>query len=279
MSTACRLLLAALLLLPGTAAATAAEIERYVRYARDGAVSYGRLDGNRVLQLSGPPYAGGMPTGSSVALGEVRLLAPVVPGKVLAVGLNYRSHAGESGAGRPRLFLKLPSSIVGPEAAIELPADAENAHYEGEMVVVIGRRARNLSETDVLAHVFGVTAGNDVSERSWQGGDLQWWRAKAADTFGPLGPVLVRGLDYGDLLLTTRLNGEVVQQERTASLIHDVAAVVAHASRYVTLEPGDAIFTGTPGRTRRIAPGDVVEVELEGVGTLRNPVVRRAAGN
>jgi 2-keto-4-pentenoate hydratase/2-oxohepta-3-ene-1,7-dioic acid hydratase in catechol pathway len=142
------------------------------------------------------------------------------------------------------------------------------------MVVVIGKRASKISKEEASRYVFGVTAGNDVSERNWQKTDLQWFRAKASDTFGPLGPAIVRGLDYNDLLLQTRLNGEVVQSQRTRDLIFDVAAIVSYVSHYVTLLPGDVIYTGTPGTTRAMKPGDVVEVELEGVGVLRNRVVK-----
>src|SRR6185312_8018944 len=152
------------------------------------------------------------------------------------------------------------------------------AHYEGELVVVIGRTTRNASRQEAAASVFGVTCGNDVSDRNWQRGagkDVQYWRAKGCDTFGPLGPVIVTGLDYSDLLLTTRVNGTVAQQQRTSDLIFDVPTVIAFVSRYVTLGQGDVIYTGTPGNTRAMKAGDVVEVEIEGIGTLRNPVVRK----
>ena len=154
-----------------------------------------------------------------------------------------------------------------------LPPDAKNAHYEGELVVVIGKRARRL-EGDAKSYVFGVTAGNDVSERDWQRADLQWFRAKASDTFGPFGPAIVTGLNYDDLLLQTRLNGEVVQSQRTKDLIFDIATIVSYVSQYVTLEPGDVIYTGTPRTTRPIKAGDTVEVEVEGVGVLRNKAIR-----
>ena len=146
-------------------------------------------------------------------------------------------------------------------------------HYEGEMVIVIGKRAVNVTAEQAGDYIFGISAGNDVSARGWQSSDLQWVRAKASDTFGPVGPVVATGLDYNNVLVETRVNGEVRQSERTTHLIHNVAKIVAFTSRYITLEPGDMIFTGTPGRTSRLAPGDVVEITVEGVGTLRNPVV------
>ena len=248
---------------------------RYVRFAHDERVAYGVLEGESVRELRGDPFSGATPTGRALKLAEVRLLAPCTPGKVIAVGLNYRSHIGDRPvAPYPGLFAKLPTSIVGPGDDIVLPADAENAHYEGEMVIVIGRRARNVPAASARDHVFGVTAGNDISERNWQRADLQWFRAKASDTFGPLGPAIVRGVNYDDLLVQTRVNGEVRQSERTRDLIYDVAAIVSYVSRYVTLDPGDVIYTGTPQTTQALKPGDVVEVEVEGVGVLRNKVVR-----
>jgi 2-keto-4-pentenoate hydratase/2-oxohepta-3-ene-1,7-dioic acid hydratase in catechol pathway len=142
------------------------------------------------------------------------------------------------------------------------------------MVIVIGRRASHVTVAEAKSFVFGITAGNDVSERDWQKNDLQWFRAKAADTFGPLGPMIVTGLAYDDLLLQTRLNGEVVQSQRTKDLIFNVSEIVSYVSQYVTLLPGDVIYSGTPGTTKPIKTGDVVEVEVEGVGILRNRVVQ-----
>jgi 2-keto-4-pentenoate hydratase/2-oxohepta-3-ene-1,7-dioic acid hydratase in catechol pathway len=143
------------------------------------------------------------------------------------------------------------------------------------MVIVIGKHAKGISPEEARGVIFGVTAGNDVTDRNWQYGekkDVQWWRAKGSDTFAPAGPAIVSGIDYDNLLLQTRLNGEVVQKERTSDLIFDCTTVVSWISGWVTLLPGDIIFTGTPGETRRLSPGDLVEVELEGAGVLRNPV-------
>jgi 2-keto-4-pentenoate hydratase/2-oxohepta-3-ene-1,7-dioic acid hydratase in catechol pathway len=250
-------------------------ITRYVRYSHQNTISYGILEGETIRELKGNLFAGATPTGRSVKLAEARLLAPCQPSKVIAVGLNYKSHLGERPAATyPGLFAKLPTSIVGPDDAIVATDDAKNLHFEGELVVVIGRRAKNVSVADAPNYVFGVTAGNDVSERDWQKSDLQWFRAKASDTFGPLGPVIVKGLNYGDLLLQTRVNGEVLQSQRTKDLIFDVPAIVSYISRFVTLEPGDVIYTGTPGSTKAMTPGDVVEIEIEGIGVLRNRVER-----
>lgn len=253
----------------------AQQLNRYVRYAHEGDSHYGVLDGDLVRQLSGAPFSAPRETGVTVPLASVYLLSPCEPSKVIAVGLNYRSHLGDRGApAYPGLFAKMPTSIIGPDDEIVLPADAANVHYEGELVVVIGRRAKDISASEAPDSIFGVTAGNDVSERGWQGADLQWFRAKGSDTFGPCGPMIVSGLDYGDLLLQTRLNGEPRQSERTEDLLYNVDEIVSYVSHYVTLLPGDVIFTGTPGTTGPMQHGDVVEVEVEGVGILRNTVVR-----
>ncbi len=249
----------------------------YVRYRDDsGNLAYGRMEGDYVFELSGAPWDGGATTGRTIPMASVELLAPAEPGKVIAIGFNYASHLGDQEpASEPGVFIKLPTSIIGPGEAIEMTADAGNVHYEGELVVVIGKEAREVPLESAQEHIFGVTAGNDVSERDWQAGDLQWFRAKASDTYGPIGPVISRGVDYDDLQLTTRLNGEVVQQQRTSDLIFDTSDIVSFVSRYVTLMPGDLIFTGTPGTTRAMSEGDLVSVEIETVGLLENPVTRR----
>jgi len=268
----CLALAAVVLVLPVDADA---QVTRYVRYETGGDVHHGVLDGDVVRQLAGGLFDPPRETGTTAALSDVRLLAPVEPGKVIAVGLNYRSHLGAAEpAEYPGLFAKLPTSIIGPGADIILPPDARNVHYEGELVIVVGKRASKVSAADAHEYIFGVTAGNDVSERGWQRADLQWFRAKAADTFGPLGPVIATGLDYNDLLVQTRLNGEVMQSESSADLVFGVDEIVSYISRYVTLMPGDVIFTGTPGTTSAMKDGDIVEIEVAGVGVLRNRVVQ-----
>jgi 2-keto-4-pentenoate hydratase/2-oxohepta-3-ene-1,7-dioic acid hydratase in catechol pathway len=250
------------------------DVQRFVRFERGGEVSYGLLEEQTVRPILGDIFGEHRVLPDGHPLSSVRLLAPVVPSKVIAVGLSYRSHLGDrEPSPYPGLFAKYPTSIVGPGDPIVRPPDSRNLHYEGEMVIVIGREASHVSREEAASYVFGVTAGNDVSERDWQRDDLQWFRAKASDTFGPLGPAVVRGLNHNDLLLQTRVNGEVRQSERTRDLLYDVEEIVSYVSRYVTLLPGDIIFTGTPGTTRALEPGDVVEVELEGVGILRNTVV------
>jgi 2-keto-4-pentenoate hydratase/2-oxohepta-3-ene-1,7-dioic acid hydratase in catechol pathway len=248
-------------------------ITKFVRYSQEASVACGILEGEIIRPLDGDFLAGGKPTQNTVRLGGVHLLAPVAPSKIVAVGLNYRSHLGARAApAYPGLFSKFPTTIIGPGDAIKIPPGAEDVHYEGEMVVVIGRPTKDVTEAEAPNCIFGVTAGNDVSERKWQKDDLQWLRAKGSDTFGPLGPAVVKGLNYNDLQLTTRLNGELRQSQRTSDLIFNVAKIVSYVSTFVTLLPGDLIFTGTPGETKPMKPGDVVEVEIEGVGVLRNTV-------
>lgn len=253
--------------------ATAQDVTRFVRYEHRGAVSYGVLDGDTIHELAGDIFTAVERTGTTVELDAVRLLTPTAPSKVVAIGFNYRSHLGEAPeASEPGVFAKFPTSLIPHDAEITYYADATDLHYEGEMVLIIGRTARHVAPDEANDYVFAVAPGNDVSERVWQAADLQWFRAKGADTFGPVGPVMAAGVDFNDLLLETRLNGEVMQSQRTADLIFDTAEIVSYVSRYVTLEPGDMIFTGTPGSTSAMQPGDVVEVDLEHVGVLRNTV-------
>jgi 2-keto-4-pentenoate hydratase/2-oxohepta-3-ene-1,7-dioic acid hydratase in catechol pathway len=249
---------------------------RFVRFQQGPATAYGLLDGETVREIRGGLFDPPEETGARYEASGVKLLYPCEPPKILAVGRNYKSHLGErTQPSRPEMFYKPVSSLLNPGEAIRYPADAKNVHYEGELVLVIGREVRNASHEEAREAIFGVTCGNDVSERDWQHGpdkDLQWWRAKGSDTFSPFGPAIVCGIDYGNLMLETRLNGEVVQRQSTADLIFDCPTIVSWISRAVTLTPGDVIYTGTPGTTRLMKPGDVVEVEIEGVGVLRNPV-------
>jgi 2-keto-4-pentenoate hydratase/2-oxohepta-3-ene-1,7-dioic acid hydratase in catechol pathway len=201
---------------------------------------------------------------------------------VVAIGLNYRSHVASGPVAReepahPEPFLKASTSVIGSGEAIVIPENAGRVDEEGEVVAVIGRRARNLTEAEVDAHVLGYTAGNDVSAREWQRGDLQWWRAKSSDTFTAVGPWIATGLNPERLSLTVRLNGEVVQQAETSELIHSIRKCIAYITSAMTLEPGDLVFTGTPGATYEIHPGDRVDVEVGGVGVLSNPVAAAAA--
>ena len=250
---------------------------RYIRYSTASGTSYGILDGDTVRAIPGGLFDSLTPTGVTHQLSDVKLLAPIVPGKILAVGRNYKSHLGTRPQPEtPEMFYKPVSSLQNPGDPIVIPRDATDVHSEGEMVVVVGRGLSKASPEDARDAIFGVTAGNDVSDRNWQNGekkDLQWWRAKGSDTFAPLGPYIVAGADYGKLLLQTRINGETVQKQYTSDLIFDIPIVLSWISQWVTLQPGDIIYSGTPGNTKRMLPGDVVEVELEHAGILRNPVV------
>ena len=270
-----RTLIVVCALVVASAATAFAQVTRYIRYQAQGRTSYGILDGETVRELSAAPWSGGTPTGRTVSLKGVQLLAPAEPSKVIAAGLNYKSHIGKQPVAKyVGLFAKMPTSIVGHEASIVYPDDATNLHFEGELVIVIGRQATKVTREEAMNYVFGATVGNDVSERAWQKQDLQWFRAKASDTFGPLGPWIVTGVNYQDALLETRVNGKTMQSQRTKDLIFDIPAIVSYVSQYVTLMPGDVIYTGTPGTTSAIKPGDVVEVEIEGIGVLRNRVVK-----
>jgi len=251
-------------------------VTQYTRFRSGSTVSYGILDGDTIRQLRGGLFDPIAETGDTHKVSDVALLAPIVPGKILAVGLNYKSHlGGRPQPASPEMFYKPVSALQDPDGPIVIPRDATDLHYEGELVVVVGKKVRDVSPEQAKDAIFGVTCGNDVSERNWQHGsgkDLQWWRAKGCDTFAPLGPVIVTGADYGNLLLQTRLNGEVVQKQYTADLIFDCAAIVSWVSGWVTLFPGDIIYTGTPGSTRKLSAGDVVEVEIQDIGILRNRV-------
>jgi 2-keto-4-pentenoate hydratase/2-oxohepta-3-ene-1,7-dioic acid hydratase in catechol pathway len=252
-------------------------ITRYVRYSAEGKTFYGLHDGHTIRELHGDIFTGAEPTEKVVSTADVKLLAPCEPSKVVAVGRNYRSHIADRNIDAPKypgLFWKPSSCIIGTDENIILPDGASNVHYEAELVIVMGKRGKNIPRTEASQFIFGVTAGNDVSERDWQKDDLQWFRAKGSDTFGALGPCIVQGLDYNDLLVESRVNGEVRQSQRTRDLIFPVDMIVAYVSQYVTLVPGDIIYTGTPGNTRAMQPGDIVEIEVEGVGVLLNRIAR-----
>lgn len=251
------------------------EVRRFARFEHQGKPRYGLVEGENLRVIDGNILKKWKPTEQTVPLASVKLLAPVKPKKVFAVGLNYKSHLGDRPAPRvPEIFFKMPTCVIGPGESILLPKESTDVHFEGELVLVIGKKGRDIPTENAKEYVFGVTCGNDISERQWQKNDLQWWRAKGSDTFAPCGPYLVTGVDYDDLLLRLKVNGAVKQEQRTSDLLHPCADIVSWISRHVTLEPGDLIYTGTPGKTSALAPGDVVEVEIESVGTLSNPVER-----
>jgi 2-keto-4-pentenoate hydratase/2-oxohepta-3-ene-1,7-dioic acid hydratase in catechol pathway len=272
------LLLLAFGLVEFAAAQDAQGVKHYLRFTVGDKVAYGVLEGDRVRQLEGDFYGRRELTETTYALEQVTVLVPTVPSKVIALAGNYKDHIGDSPLPKtPEPFYKPPSCLQRTKGDIELPSTTTNIHYEAEMVVVIGKRAHKVSVDDALKYVLGITCGNDVSARIWQNDpevkDVQWWRAKGYNTFGPCGPFVAAGLDYNNLDMELRLNGEVRQKTNTRNQIHNVSETVSFISQHLTLEPGDLIFTGTPGKTKPMSAGDVVEVEIEGVGILRNRVV------
>jgi 2-keto-4-pentenoate hydratase/2-oxohepta-3-ene-1,7-dioic acid hydratase in catechol pathway len=286
---------------------------KYVRFQAGRTIAYGIVEGDNVRELSGDLFGAWKKTETTHSLAEVKVLVPCQPRQVFALAGNYRSHLGgpqtvtttittttkivtdtktnktdhtittdsetiKSGEVPkkfqiPQIFYKSISSLAANGDPIVLPKDSKTVHYEAELVIVIGKETRKVSKDKALDYVLGVTCGNDVSERVWQKADVQWWRAKGSETFGPCGPYIASGINYDDLLVQLRLNGKEMQKERTSQFIQSVPEVVSFISQHVTLYPGDLIFTGTPGQTSEMKPGDVVEVEIEGVGVLRNPVV------
>ncbi|MBL3687690.1 FAA hydrolase family protein [Leucobacter zeae] len=260
---------------------------KVARFQAEGEISYGILDeaeqgaGIEIVELTGDPMIAGFDTtGRRFRFEDVRLLAPVIPrSKIVCVGKNYLDHVeemrDETGGGLPEeplLFLKPNTSIVGPGDAIVRPAISDRVEHEGELAMVIGAVAKDVPEEDALKYVFGFTAANDVTARDLQIADGQWTRGKGFDTFCPLGPVIETDPDLSDARVVTRVNGEVRQDGSTAQLIFSLSRIVAHASQAFTLLPGDVILTGTPAGVGRLEPGDTVEVEIEGIGILRNPV-------
>lgn len=253
----------------------AASAQTFVRYSEDGGeISWGMVHDDGIYQLADAPYNSMEHTGVIVQQEDVKMEAPVDPDLVFMTAFNFRSHISGEPAEFPGLFTIPSSSIVGPQDPIVRPAESRNLHYEAEMAIIVGKRAENVAVEDAHEYIFGVTAGNDVSERSWQGGDIQWVRAKGSRGFNAVGPVLVQGADYKNTQITGRLNGEVRQEENSSDLIFSMEEMLSYISKYFTLEPGDMIWSGTMGSTRAMEPGDVYEVELSGVGTLSNVVVQ-----
>lgn len=248
--------------------------EHYARFEVAGEIYHGQVVGQEIQQLESGLFPLSPLTDKMYSLSEVTLLPPTDAAKVFAVGKNFASHIASSARKPPPLFLKLPSSLTAHDTTVSLPPDADNVHFEGELVLVIGRRARDVAQEQAVDYIFGVTVGNDLTERSWQRRDLQWARAKASDGFGPVGPYIAKDLDYSDVVLTTRLNEKIVQQESVSNMIHSPAKVVSYLSHYFTLEPGDLIFMGTPGRTKALQDGDLISVEIEGIGRLVNRIAR-----
>ena len=256
---------------------------RWCRFSYDGKVAFGLVDGDTVEVVDGDPFAGYTVTGLRRPLAEVELLTPCEPRTFYAAGLNYKAHI-EWGERRRNIQIPVPqkpdiayraqSALTPPDSPIVIPATSTGeVHYEGELVAVIGRTARRVSEDEALDYVLGYTIGNDISERTWAVQDRTLWRAKNSDTFKPMGPWIQTGLDPSNLNVSVKVNDTVVSEFNTSAMIFSLAEYISAISQNITLSPGDVIWTGTDGPTGRIAPGDVVEISVEGIGTLRNPVI------
>jgi 2-keto-4-pentenoate hydratase/2-oxohepta-3-ene-1,7-dioic acid hydratase in catechol pathway len=234
---------------------------------------FGVLEGESIVPLADDGLS---KTGSPISLAEVRLLTPVAPSKIVCVGRNYREHAAELGnkmPDEPLLFLKAPSAIIADGDQIELPSESQQVEHEGELGVVMRREARKLADDeDPLDYILGYTCVNDVTARDLQRKDVQFTRGKSFDTFCPVGPVIVAGLDPLNLNVVTRVNGAIKQNGRTADMAFSVPFLIRYIANIMTLNPGDLIATGTPAGVSKMSAGDVVEVEIEGIGVLRNPI-------
>ena len=254
---------------------------RIARFSAAGDVAFGILppDGSdTIAALRGHPFGDLMASGETHRLSDVKLLAPVLPSKVVCIGKNYADHAREMGGeppATPVLFLKPSTSVIGPGDAIARPPASERVDYEGELAVVIGRLCRDVPSERALDVVLGYTCANDVTARDLQSTDGQWTRAKGFDTFCPLGPWIETELDPADSRVMTTLDGAVVQDASTSLLLHDVPALIAYVSAVMTLLPGDVLLTGTPAGVGPMVAGQSVTVAVEGVGALTNPVVDR----
>jgi len=251
---------------------------RIARFSIDDEVDFGVVEGDEVAPITGHPFAPFTFTGYRYPVGEVRLLAPIIPSKVVAIGRNYAEHAAEMGGEvtqEPMIFLKPSTAVIGTGDPIAHPASSQRVDFEGELAVVMGRMCRDVPAAQALEMVLGYTCANDVTARDQQQTDGQWSRAKGYDTFCPLGPWIETNLDPGDLGIVTTVNGEKRQDARTSALVTGVPALIEYITRVMTLLPGDVVLTGTPAGVGPVAVGDLVEITVEGIGTLANPVVAR----
>ncbi len=250
---------------------------KLVRIKAGDDIAYGVADTEGVLVYRGSPFVAWEPTETVVPWESAQLLAPVLPSKVVAVGRNYEDHAAEHGAALPEeplIFLKPATSVVGPDASVVHPAISEDVQHEAELAAVISRVARHVKAEDASAYVLGYTAANDVTARDLQAKDGQWSRAKGFDTFCPLGPAIETELDpLEKLAVICRVNGDVRQAGFTSDMVFGVAEIIEFVTEVMTLLPGDVIMTGTPAGVSKVVPGDVMEVEIDGIGVLQNRVV------
>lgn len=250
---------------------------RVARFSLNGEPRFGIVDGPELVVLAGHPLVAGYETtGDRVPIKEVKLLAPSIPSKVVCVGKNYADHIAEmnlSTEAEPTLFLKPSSSIVGPGDAIVLPAQSQQVDLEVELAIVMGQIAKNVTEADALNYVWGYTVANDVTARDLQFSDDQWARSKSFDSFCPLGPWIETEFVPEDQVLESRVDGEVRQNSTLTHMLHNVPKIISYISQNMTMLPGDVVLTGTPAGISPILAGQIVECEIEGIGTLVNPVV------
>jgi len=251
---------------------------RIARFSRGGEPKFGIVDGPELVLLKGHPLVAGYDTtGDRVPIKDVKLLAPTIPSKIVCVGLNYTTHIGEipgaHASEEPTLFFKPSSAIVGPGDSIVIPEQSERVELEVELAVVIGQIAKNVTEKEALNYVWGYTIANDVSARDLQFSDQQWARSKAFDSFCPIGPWIETDFVPDGQELTSRINGETKQSATMNHMLHNVPRIISYVSQNMTLLPGDVILTGTPAGISQIVSGDIVECEIEGIGTLVNPVI------
>jgi len=257
---------------------------QWCRFQAGNQASYGLIEGNTVVAVTGSPFESYTKTSTTYPLSAVKLLVPVIPPTFYAAGINYREHVIEQAKKRgvepqfpPQADVgyRANNALIANDEPIVIPKDAtELVQYEGELVVVMGKKCRRVSEAEALDYVLGYTIGNDVSERTWQRGDRTLWRGKNTDTFKPMGPWIVTGLEPDDLRVTIRLNGKEMFSYKVGDAIFSVRHFISRTSQYVTFYPGDVLWMGTDGATENMQDGDVVEVEVAGIGVLRNPVVR-----
>jgi 2-keto-4-pentenoate hydratase/2-oxohepta-3-ene-1,7-dioic acid hydratase in catechol pathway len=253
---------------------------RWIRYQGPNGLRYGIVEGETIAEIDRTPFVAWERTGATAALHAVKTLVPVIPGTFYAIGANYRAHAAAFGtppaAGapvRPQPGYRANSALIADGEDIVIPAESGGIQYEGELVVVIGKTGRYVSERDALSIVLGYSIGNDVSERTWQKADSGLWRAKNADTFKPMGPWIETDVDLPSLVTRVRINGKQMLQFHTNEMIFGVERYIAEITKYMTLHPGDVIWMGTEGSDADMKAGDVVEIELDQIGTLRNNVV------
>jgi 2-keto-4-pentenoate hydratase/2-oxohepta-3-ene-1,7-dioic acid hydratase in catechol pathway len=259
---------------------------RWMRFRKDGAVGYAAVEGEVLREVSGDPMGGCEFTGRKYSIGEVTFLPPIVPRNFFAVGFNYLGHTEEARKllkkdikvpVKPDVGSRFPSALIGHEQAVVIPVDSGGViQFEGELVAIIGKPAKNLPEDEILSCVFGYSIGNDISERAWQSVDRTVWRSKSADTFSPFGPWIETDVDLDTLVTRIRLNGELVSEFETNAMLFGVARYLSEISKYMTLDRGDMIWMGAQAPSLDMKAGDTIEVEIDQIGVLRNPIVQGA---